>query len=67
MPNYTVGVHLTYYGTVEVEADTPEKAIAQAKTLEAGLIATSRESADAEYTIDDTDVGDYYYIHREEG
>jgi hypothetical protein len=52
MPNYEVGVHLTYYGTVEVEADTPEEALAQVKELDAVDIATSVESADAEYTIE---------------
>ena len=52
MPNYEVGVHLTYYGTVEVEADTPKEALAQVKELDAVDIATSVESADAEYTIE---------------
>ena len=52
MPNYEVGVHLTYYGTVEVEADTPEGAMEQVKELDAVDIATSVESADAEYTIE---------------
>ena len=52
MPNYTVGVHLTYYGSIEVEADTPEEAMEQVKELDAVDIAISTESADAEYTIE---------------
>ncbi len=61
MPNYEVGVHLTYYGTVEVEADTPEEAIAQVKELDAVDIATSTESAEPEYTVDDEDTGTYIW------
>ena len=52
MPNYEVGVHLTYYGTVEVEADTPEEALAQVREIDPVDIAVSTESADAEYTIE---------------
>ena len=52
MPSYEVGVHLTYYGTIEVEADSENEAISQVKRLDAVDIATSVESADAEYTIE---------------
>ena len=50
MPNYEVGVHLTYYGSVQVKADTPEEAIAQVEELDAVDIAVSAESAEPEYT-----------------
>ena len=53
MPNYEVGVHLTYYGSIEVEADTPKEAMKHVKeNFDAEYIATSTESADAEYTIE---------------
>ena len=53
MPSYGVGVHLTYYGSVEVEADTPEEAMKHVKeNFDAEYIADSTESADAEYTIE---------------
>ena len=53
MPNYTVGVHLTYYGSIEVEADTEEEAMKHVKeNFNAEYIADSTESADAEYTIE---------------
>ena len=51
MATYEVGVHLTYYGTVGVEAGSPEEAIRQVKELDAVDIADSTESADAEYSI----------------
>ena len=50
MPIYEVGVHLTYYGSVEVKANTPKEAIAQVKELDAVDIAVSTESAEPEYT-----------------
>jgi len=53
MPSYEVGVHLTYYGSIEVEADTPEEAMKHVKeNFDAEYIADSTESADAEYTIE---------------
>jgi hypothetical protein len=57
MPNYTVGVHLTYYGTVEVEADTPEEAMEQVKELDAVDIAISSESANPEYAVETAEEG----------
>jgi len=53
MPTYGVGVHLTYYGSVEVKANTPEEAMKYVKeNFDAQYIATSTESSDAEYTIE---------------
>lgn len=49
MPNYEVGVYLTYYGTVETEAATHEEAIKQVKKLDAVDIAISLESTNPEY------------------
>jgi len=63
MPSYEVWVHLP----VEVEVDTPIEALKQVRELDHITIATSTDSADVEYSLDDTDAGDYYYIHREEG
>tara|TARA_B100000029_G_scaffold455373_1_gene482582 strand:+ start:11327 stop:11698 length:372 start_codon:yes stop_codon:yes gene_type:complete len=52
MPNFEVGVHLTNYGTVEVEADSENEAMLIVKEkFNAEDIANSTESADAEYTI----------------
>ncbi len=53
MPNYEVGVHLTYYGSVEVEADTSEEALrmVKASNLDPVDIATSCENGEAEYSI----------------
>ena len=57
MPNYEVGVHLTYYGTVQVEATTPEEAIDQVKELDAVDIAISSESASPEYAVETAEEG----------
>ncbi len=53
METYTVGVHLTYYGSVEVEADTEEEALrmVKASNLDPVDIATSCENGEAEYSI----------------
>jgi hypothetical protein len=53
MPNYEVGVHLTYYGTVNVEADTSEEALrmVKASNLDPVDIATSYENGEASYYI----------------
>ncbi len=53
METYTVGVHLTYYGSVEVEADTEEEALrmVKASNLDAVDIATSYENGEASYSI----------------
>tara|TARA_R100001530_G_scaffold1242_1_gene2126 strand:- start:56 stop:226 length:171 start_codon:yes stop_codon:yes gene_type:complete len=51
MPNYGVGVYLTYYGTVNVEADTPEEAVKQVREIPPADIAISEETACAEYSI----------------
>jgi hypothetical protein len=53
MPNFTVGVHLTHYGSVEVEADTEEEALrmVKASSLEPVDIATSYENGEASYSI----------------
>ena len=57
METYTVGVHLTYYGSVEVEADTEEEALrmVKASSLEPVDIATSYENGEASYSIQGED------------
>lgn len=57
METYTVGVHLTYYGSVEVKADTEEDALRMVKAskLDPVDIATSYENGEASYTIQEKD------------